>query len=148
MAAIDEFDRKILRTLARDGRLTNAKLADQVGLSVSACHRRVQELERTGVIKGYRAVLDPHHLERDFLVIMTVALGRHTKKDQESFERAMDNATQVTECYNVTGAVEYVLKVEVADLAAYKQFHTEVLGQQPGVIGITSYIVMDTTKTP
>ncbi|MEO1042068.1 MAG: Lrp/AsnC family transcriptional regulator [Pseudomonadota bacterium] len=148
MAGIDEFDRKILRSLSRDGRLTHAKLADEVGLSVSACHRRVQELERSGVIKGYRAVLDPHHLDRDFIAIMTVALGRHTKNDQENFERAMDNASQVTECYNVTGAIEYVLKVEVADLAAYKQFHTEVLGQQPGVIGITSYIVMDTTKSP
>ncbi|MEM6746385.1 MAG: Lrp/AsnC family transcriptional regulator [Pseudomonadota bacterium] len=146
--AIDDFDRKILRALAKDGRLTNAKLAEHVGLSVSACHRRVQELQRTGAIKGYRAVLDPHHLERDFMAIMTVSLGQHTKKDQESFERAMEAASQVTECHNVTGSVEYILKVEVADLGAYKQFHTEVLGQQPGVVGIMSYIVMETTKSP
>lgn len=146
MTKIDDINRKILRELSRDGRISNLDLADRVGLSPSACLRRVQELERSGVIKGYRAVLDPDELGQGFVAYITVGLSQHTKAAQETFERAMMRAPEVRECHNVTGAVEYLLRVEAADLAAYKAFHTEVLGTVAGVNAITSFVVMGSPK--
>jgi Lrp/AsnC family leucine-responsive transcriptional regulator len=146
MAKIDEIDHKILRALTADARQSNLHLADKVGLSPSACLRRVQELERSGVIKGYRAVLDPAKLGLGFLAYITVGLNSHTKAAQEAFERAMSRASAVVECHNITGTVEYLLRVETADLAAYKHFHTEVLGVLPQVNAITSFVVMGSSK--
>ena len=146
MSDLDQFDRKILRTLSGDGRLSNVELAAVVGLSPSACLRRVQALERSGAIAGYRAVISPQARGVAFLAYMTVGLSRHTRAEQAAFEQAMQRAPEVRECHNVTGTVEYLLRVEAADLASYKHFHTEVLGALDQVATITSYIVMGSPK--
>lgn len=143
---MDDITHKILQELSRDARQSNLHLAEKVGLSPSACLRRVQDLERAGVIKSYRAVLDPAKLGLGFLAYVTVGLNSHTKTAQEAFERAMARAVDVRECHNVTGTVEYLLRVETADLAAYKHFHTEVLGVLPQVREITSFVVMGSPK--
>lgn len=142
MIKIDDTDRKILRELSRDGRISNLSLAERVGLSPSACLRRTQELERSGVIKGYRAVIDPAAVGKAFVAYVAVGLNNHSKASQEAFERAMARAQDVVECHNITGTVEYLLRVETADLASYKLFHTEILGVLPQLNSITSYIVM------
>jgi DNA-binding Lrp family transcriptional regulator len=147
LSTLDEINSHILRVLTRDGRISNLDLADRVGLSPSACLRRVQDLERRGVIAGYCAVLDRAALGMGFSAFVTVGLNSHTKASQEAFEAAMDRAPEVVECHNITGAVEYLLRVEVADLAAYKRFHTDTLGILPQVNAITSYVVMDTPKS-
>lgn len=146
MAKIDHINKQILQTLSRDGRISNLELAERVGLSPSACLRRVQELEREGVIAGYRAVLDPGAMGRGFTAYVAVGLNDHTKAAQEAFERAVARAPQVRECHNITGAVEYLLRVEVADLAAYKSFHTDLLGTLPQVHALTTYVVMGSPK--
>ena len=146
MDKTDDMDARILRELESDGRLSNADLAKRVGLSASACLRRVQELERSGVIRGYRAILDPEAVGRGFLVYVTVGLSDHSKKAQVDFEKAMALAPEVRECHNVTGTVEYLLRVEAADISAYKTFHTDVLGNAPWVRSITSFIVMESSK--
>lgn len=146
MMDLDDIHRRILRELTRDGRQSNADLAARVGLSASACLRRVQELERRGVISGYRAVLDRQATGRGFLSYLTVGLKTHTKQAQQAFEQAIAAAPEVTECHNVTGTVEYLLRVEVADLAAYKSFHTDRLGTLPQVASITTYVVMGSPK--
>jgi Lrp/AsnC family leucine-responsive transcriptional regulator len=146
MAQNDPMNEKILRTLSRDGRISNLQLAEKVGLSPSACLRRVQELERSGVIRGYRARLDPAKTGRAYVVYVAVGLAEHTKAAQTGFERAMQAAPQVVECHNVAGAFEYMLRVEVADLPAYKAFHTDILGTVPHVRSITSYMVMGSPK--
>lgn len=143
---MDKIDDHILRTLARDGRLTNLQLADQIGLSPSATSRRVADLERSGVITGYRAVIDQSKVGLGFVAYVTVGLSKHTKESQQAFERAISQAPQVKECHNVTGVFEYILRVETADLSAYKVFHTDVLGVLPQVNSITSYIVMESPK--
>lgn len=143
---MDAIDERIVQQLGRDGRVSNAELAERVGLSASACSRRVQELERKGVILGYRAILNGAALGTGFTAYVAVGLSQHTKDEQLSFERAMAGASAVRECHNVTGAIEYLLRVEVGDLPAYKHFHTEVLGALPQVSTITSYIVMASTK--
>lgn len=143
---MDQIDENILRELSRDGRVSNIELAGRIGLSASACLRRVQELEKQGIIKGYRAVLDPEKIGQGFLAYVTVGLSSHSKAAQEAFERAMQGARQVRECHNITGTVEYLLRVEVADLAAFKYFHTEVLGTVPHVNAITTFMVMGSPK--
>lgn len=146
MTELDRKSEEVLRVLAREGRITNLDLAQRVGLSPSACLRRVQDLERRGVIRGYRAVLDPAKLGMGFVAYITVGLSEHSKAAQAAFERAMQAAPQVRECHNITGAMEYLLRVEVSDLAAYKHFHTEVLGTFPKISVLTSYVVMGSPK--
>lgn len=146
MGELNDIDRRILRVLAAEGRISNLALAERIGLSPSACLRRVAALEGSGVIRGYRAVTDPARLGIGFVAYVTVGLDRHDKASQVAFERAMAAAPEVRECHNVTGAVEYLLRVEARDLAAYKRFHTEVLGTLPQVTAITSYVVMGSPK--
>ena len=143
---MDGINQKILRELGRNARLSNLELSDRVGLSPSACLRRVQELERSGVITGYRVQLDSARLGIGFTAYITVGLNNHTKASQEAFEQAISRAEEVIECHNVTGTVEYLLRVEATDLAAYKVFHTDVLGTLPQVNAITSYVVMGSPK--
>ena len=143
---MDVIDYKILRELRRDGRISNVALAERVSLSASACLRRVQELERTGVIRGYRVVTNPELMGRGLAAYVMVGLSSHTKAAQENFEWAMATAPEVVECHNIAGAFEYILRVESVDLVEYKRFHTEVLGTQSHVHAITSYIVMDSSK--
>jgi len=143
---MDAIDEKILRELTGDGRLSNTELAKRVGLSASACLRRVQELERSGIIRGYRAILDRAALGTGFVAYVAVGLSDHSKAAQEAFERSISTAPEVLECHNVTGTIEYLLRVEVADLAAYKVFHTDVLGTLPQVTSITSYVFMESPK--
>jgi DNA-binding Lrp family transcriptional regulator len=146
MTKLDDMDHRILRELSRDARQPNLALAERVGLSPSACLRRVQALEKAGVIRSYRAVLDPEKLGIGFVAYVTVGLNAHTKAAQESFERAVARAAEVRECHNITGTVEYLMRIETVDLAAYKHWHTEVLGILPQVQSITTFVVMGSPK--
>ena len=103
----------MLQELQKDGRISNAELAGKVGLSASACLRRVQELERSGVISGYRAVMDPAKLGIGFTAYISVGLSDHSKRSQLAFEKAITRSQEVTECHNITGSVEYLLRVEI-----------------------------------
>lgn len=143
---MDAIDSKILRELEADGRISNLRLADRVGLSPSACLRRVQALEADGVIRGYRAVLDRARLGGGVTIFVMVGLGGQLKADALSFEAAMAEAPEVRECHNVTGSVEYLLRVEVADLESYKRFHSDRLGTLPQVRSITSHVSLGTSK--
>ncbi|MEO3414561.1 Lrp/AsnC family transcriptional regulator [Roseovarius sp. CAU 1744] len=143
---MDQIDENILRELVRDGRISNLELADRVGLSASACLRRVAALEKRGVIQGYRAVLSRPAMGVGFVAFAAVGLNSHTKASQQAFERAMAVAPEVVECHNITGSIEYLLRIEVADLPAYKSFHTDVVGTLPQVASITSYVVMGSPK--
>ena len=146
MIKLDSINNRILHELTADGRVSNAELAERVGLSASACLRRVQELERSGVIKGYRAVLDRAALGTGFTAFIAVGLSDHTKASQKAFEESIVTSPEVRECHNITGVFEYLLRVEAADLSAYKIFHTEVLGTLPQVNSITTYVVMESAK--
>lgn len=146
MTILDDINRNILRALETNGRISNTDLADRVGLSASACLRRVQELERAGLIKGYRAVLDRSQLGAAITVFVMVGLSAHLKKDALAFEQAMAASPEVRECHNITGAVEYLLRVEVASLEAYKDFHADRLGVLPQVKSITSHISLGSPK--
>jgi Lrp/AsnC family leucine-responsive transcriptional regulator len=146
MTKLDDIDEHILRVLSREGRISNLELAGRVNLSPSACLRRVQALEEAGVISGYRAVIDRAKTGHGFLAYLTVGLARHTKAAQEGFERAIARAPEVREVHNITGSVEYLLRVEARDLAHYKHFHTDVLGTLPDLGSITTFVVLGSPK--
>jgi Lrp/AsnC family leucine-responsive transcriptional regulator len=144
---MDDVDRSILAVLEQRGRIRNAELAAEVGLSPSPCLRRVRRLEETGVIRGYRAQIDPVALGRSLRVFVGVRLMRHAHADVVAFERAVVQLRDVVYSHHVTGNYDYLLQVEVADLPAYEDFHATRLATLPGVAAVTSYVTMKTLTT-
>ncbi len=146
MTELDNTNKMILSVLRNQGRITNLDLANKVDLSASACLRRVQDLERTGIIKGYRAIIDEPSEDNNLIVFVMVGLSGHLKKDSKAFEQAMEAYPQVRECHNISGNIEFMLRVEVPDLEAFKKFHADVLGTMPQVSSITSHFCLGTSK--
>lgn len=146
MTIKDRLDKRILQELEINGRISNTELAQRVGLSASACLRRVQELERSGVIKGYKAVLNQTELGVTFVAYVTVGLSDHSRQSLEDFELKISRAPEVRECHNITGVADYLLRVETNDLMAYKAFHSDVLGSIPQANAIQTCVVMSSPK--
>jgi len=142
----DRYNDIILQELKTNGRIANSDLAEKIGLSPSACLRRVQDLEKSGLIKGYRAVLDTELMGNHFIAYVGVGLGEHSTASQQAFEQAVNTAEEVKECHNVTGAFEYLLRIETKDIKSFKSFHADVLGAIPQVSTITTHVVMDSPK--
>lgn len=143
---MDRFDERILQELKLNGRLSNVELAERIGLSPSATLRRVQELERSNTIQGYRAVLNPNKCGIGFIAYVTIGLSNHSKKSQKEFEAQIMDSKDVVECHNITGSNEYLLRVETESLQSYKHFHSNVLGEISQVNAIGTLVVMDTPK--
>jgi Lrp/AsnC family leucine-responsive transcriptional regulator len=141
---MDDIDRSILTTLEQHGRISNDELATRVGLSPSPCLRRVRRLEQTGVIRGYRALVDPAAVGRSLRVFAGVRLLRHARADVAAFERAVTQLPEVVHAHHVTGNYDYLLQIEVADLSAYEDFHANRMATLPGVAAVTSYVTMKT----
>ncbi|WP_042400779.1 Lrp/AsnC family transcriptional regulator [Streptacidiphilus carbonis] len=143
---MDDVDRAILSVLAREGRISNADLAARVGLSPSPCLRRVNRLEQSGVIRGYRAVIDPAAVGRSLRVFIGVRLARHARADVAAFEQAVTELSEVVNAHHITGNFDYLLQVEVADLPAYEHFHAHQLAELPNVATVSSYVTMKTLR--
>jgi len=142
----DRYNDIILRELRMNGRIPNSELADKIGLSPSACLRRVQELESSGLIKGYRAILDSELMGNSFVAYVGIGLREHTIESQLAFEKAIRLAIEVKECHNVTGTFEYLLRIETKDIKSFKSFHADVVGSISQVSTITTHVVMDSPK--
>jgi DNA-binding Lrp family transcriptional regulator len=142
----DRYNERILQELTKNGRLPNSELAEIIGLSPSACLRRVQELESSGLIKGYRAILDNELMGNSFIAYVGIGLNEHSTESQLAFEQAIKLAHDVKECHNVTGAFEYLLRIETKDIKSFKLFHADVLGVISQVSTITTHVVMDSPK--
>ena len=143
---MDRFDERILLELKSDGRMSNVDLAERIGLSPSATLRRVQDLEKRGVITGYKAKLNTSELGIGFIAYVSIGLTSHRKKAQLAFEEHVRFVDEVVECHNITGANEYLLRVETRNLASYKKFHSDVLGECEQVNSITTMVVMESPK--
>lgn len=142
----DRYNESILRELKSNGRISNADLAEKIGLSPSACLRRVQELENNGLIKGYRAILDNELLGNSFIAYVGIGLNEHSIESQLAFEHAIKLAEEVKECHNVTGSFEYFLRIETQDIKSFKSFHANTLGVISQVCTITTHVVMASPK--
>jgi len=143
---LDAIDLKILDELQRDGRLSNVALAKTVGLSPTPCTERVRALEASGIIAGYAARLDAQRLDLGLLVFIEIAIDRTSQDAFDQFAAAMLRIPQVQECHMVAGGFDYLVKVRVPDMAAYRAFLGEVLSRVPGIRATHSYAVMERVK--
>ncbi len=143
---MDDIDRKILRALQEDGRITNNALAQKCGLSNAACFERVRRLRESGVILGYTALLDPEKLDRALLVFIEVLLDRTTDDAFAAFADHVRKLPDVIECHMVAGGFDYLLKVRVADMAAYRAFLGDTLVALPGIRETRTYAVLEEVK--
>lgn len=139
---IDALDKKILKILQGSGRLTNAELADKVGLSASACHRRIKSLEEQGYIRDYATLLDPNKVGYPISVLLEVTLSQHSKEGLQAFERDVVRIPQVMECYFVAGDIDYHLRVVVRSTEDYERLYLDKLAVLPNVQRIKSMFAM------
>ena len=142
----DKTDVRILRLLQQDGRISNLKLAEAVHLSPTAVLERVKRLTRDGVILGYEARLSPEKLRAGMLVFVEILLDRTVRDVMDSFKAAVQVRAEILECHLVAGGFDYLLKVRVADMVAYREFLGNVVWTLPGVRETRTYAVMEEVK--
>jgi DNA-binding Lrp family transcriptional regulator len=139
---MNAVDRTILAELQYNGRLTVTELAARVGLSVSACHRRLRDLERMGTIRGYRAVVDPNALGLGFEALAFVTMRQEDRETLLSFEAGVAAIPEVIQAQRLFGDPDYLLRILTKDLAAYQVLEDDHLAALPGVQRITSTLIM------
>lgn len=143
---LDTIDRRILRHLQQNARISTAELAEKVGLSVSPAWRRVRALEEAGVITGYQALVDPSAVGLSVSVFIHVSLEKQIETALEAFETAVRRRPEVMECYLMTGDADYLLRVVVPDLAAYERFLMDHLTRIRGIASIKSSFALRPVK--
>ena len=139
---VDRLDRKILAELQSEGRLSLTDLASRVGLTVSPAHRRVRDLEQSGVITGYRAMVDPKALGLGFEALVFVTMKQEDRATLLAFEEATAGIPNVLQAQRLFGDPDYLLRVRTTDLDAYAQLEDDVLATLPGVLRLNSTLVM------
>lgn len=143
---LDDIDLQILQILQLHGRMTNAKLAQQVGLSAPPMLERVKKLERLGIITGYRAILDAKRLGRDFFVFVAINVNVAELSNVERIEGQLSDMPEVLECHHIAGDIDFLVKVNVEDQEDYKSFVTEHLAKIKGISRLHSWVVLSTIK--
>ncbi len=144
--ALDEFDRRILRELQQDGRITVQALADHVGLSASPCLRRIRRMEEAGVITAYSATVDQNAVGLPVSVFVSIKLERQRAAQLDRFAEAIADWPEIMECYLMTGQFDFLLRVVCADLSAYEMFLRDKLTQVEGVRSIESSFALGQVK--
>ncbi len=144
MDDIDETDARILRVLQKAGRISNADLSDKVNLSQSACHRRVQRLEQSGIIRDYVALLNPRKVDRRTTVFVEITLKGQTDDILDAFEREVRLIPDVLECHLMAGTADYLLKVVAQDTDDFARIHRRSLSRLPGVAQMQSSFALRT----
>lgn len=143
---LDEKDIEILRALQRNARLTNKELAVQVHLSTTPTYERVKRLERQGFIKQYATVLDANKLNKGFAVFCSVKLRRLNSDYALAFTEMIKQVPEVTECYNISGSFDYLLRIQAADMKSYQQLLLNVIGRHENIDSLESTFVMEEVK--
>lgn len=143
---LDETDKAILRTLQQNARLTTKELALKVHLSTTPVYERVKRLERQGFIKQYVTILDANKLEKGFAVFCSVKLRRLNSAHAIEFMELIKGLPEVTECYNISGSFDYMLRVQTPSMKHYQQFLLNVLGRHENIASLESTFVMEEVK--
>ncbi len=146
MEELEKFERRILVELQADGRLTNQELASRIGLSPSACWRRVKSLEERGVIRRYTALVSPTKVGVGECVFAHITLEKHTLELTENFVRSVLSRSEVLECYSTTGDADYLLRVVVPDVGAYDAFLKDFIFRLPGIAQVRSNFALREIK--
>lgn len=144
---VDDFDLKLLRILQRDARQGMQDLGDAVGLSASACHRRLRALERAGVIEGHRVALNAEALGFTMTFFVEVSLGSQTEPALEAFEKAVRDAPEILECNLMAGEADYLLRVVARDTQDFERLHRRLLSRLPGVARFRSNMSIRAVKS-
>lgn len=139
---ITRTDKKILALLQKDGRASVTDIGERVGLSASACSRRLAQLQKSGAIRGFHATLAPEILDMQTMAIVQVSLSSQSETSLRAFENAIARTRAVLSCDLMSGSVDYLLRIAVKDIAAYESLHREVLAMLPGVARIESSFVL------
>ena len=140
---LDRYDQKILEILQRDGRISNQELSEQIGLSPAPCLRRVRALEESGLISGYRAIVDARKLGLSLLAIIQISMDRHTPERFEAFDSTVRNIPEVLECLLITGQdADYLLRVIIKDMDAFQELLLNKITRIDGVTGVHSSFVL------
>jgi Lrp/AsnC family leucine-responsive transcriptional regulator len=145
---MDSTDQAILRELQRDGRVTNAELADRVHLSPSPCLRRVKRLEADGTIRGYRAILDKRKIGLGLTVFTEVKVSDHSPERAAGFEETIATIEEIIGCWIISGSSDFLLQIAVADIEAYERFYLNTILALPGVYDVETHFVLRTMKEP
>ncbi|MDV7339446.1 Lrp/AsnC family transcriptional regulator [Terasakiella sp. A23] len=143
---MDQIDRKIIRELQNDARLTNQELSERVNLSPSPCLRRVRKLEEDGVLKGYTALVDQEKYGLGLDVFVLIKLERSQEELIETFERHVNEIDEILECYLITGTADYLLHIVSHSLKSYEKFMRERLTKIPGIDSVETSISFSTVK--
>lgn len=143
---LDEKDTRILRALQNDARLTNKELAAKVHLSTTPTYERVKRLERLGFIKQYATILDAAKLNKGFGVFCSIKLRRINSENARAFTEMIAKIPEVTECYNISGSFDYLLRIQAPDMKYYQQFLLNVIGQHENIATLESTFVMEEIK--
>jgi DNA-binding Lrp family transcriptional regulator len=143
---LDAKDRAILRLLQENAKITVREIAGKVHLSATPVHERIKRMEDAGVITQYAALVDPSKLKKGLMIICYVSLKEHNKKSGLKFIRTMNELREVTECYNISGEFDFMLKVVVENMDAYYDFHVNKLGQVENLGRLQSTFVMGVIK--
>lgn len=143
---LDQIDKKILRDLQKEGRMTNVELAQNAGISAPPCLRRVRALETSGYIQGYHAKINPALMGYGVTVFAMVKLESHAEKDMHKFEKQISNWDVVRECYMVAGDVDFLLRIVAKDWDSYQDFLTHHLTAAPNVMSVKSSLAIRASK--
>jgi len=143
---LDRIDREILLAVQADGRITNASLADSVGLSETPCARRLRRLEADGFIEGYRATLSRRALDLGLMAFTQIRFGVHDRELTDRFEREVQGIPRIVACHNVAGTADYMLTVVARDLDDYGAFVRDVIRTLPGVTSVESILSLREVK--
>jgi Lrp/AsnC family leucine-responsive transcriptional regulator len=143
---LDRTDRKILELLQHDGRMANADLAKRINLSATPTLERVRRLEREGFIERYLALLNPAKMEAALLAFVEIVLDRTTEDILDQFAKAARETPEISECHLIAGGFDYLLKIRVSDMQAYRRFLGTGLAALPGVRSTHTYMVMEEVK--
>ncbi len=143
---LDEFDRKILRAMQANGRLSVGDLSDAVGLSKTPCLTRLRRLEAKGYIRYYKGVLDPALIRQDYVTFVQVKLEATTRRHLDAFSDAVQNIPQVQSCHMMSGGYDFLLKIRTRNMKAYRELLGDVLSELPGIAQTSTFPVMETVK--
>ena len=143
---LDEFDRKILREMQANGRLSVSDLSEEVGLSKTPCLNRLRRLEVKGYIQRYKGVLDATKIRQDYVTFVQVKLEATTRRHLNDFSRAVQDIPQIQSCHMMSGGYDFLLKIRTRNMKAYRELLGDVLSELPGIAQTSTFPVMETIK--
>lgn len=143
---LDVFDRKILRAMQANGRLSVGELSDEIGLSKTPCLTRLRRLESKGYIRQYKGVLDPALIRQDYVTFVQVKLEGTTRSQLNAFSDAVQNVPQIQSCHMMLGGYDFLLKIRTRNMKTYRELLGDVLSELPGIAQTSTFPVMETVK--